>query len=249
MDWPRGPGEGDDQLVRGVRTLVVALALFGGGCSSSASTSEPRPEVTTTDATTLGTPLDNTSVPGGSGQNYSNQDLQKMLVPLADAPNGFKVQPSPGGSDDDQSQLCDANPLPQSKKTGTADVSYVGGQVAVLSETLTSYASTKDAESVMRNARAALERCKTFDRTDDKGRVTHYAVAPLPFDRLADDQVALRQIFKGSTNSGTGDLFAARVGNIIMLTAGIAVPSNPGAQPLEPGDFASFTKAAYARIK
>jgi len=172
-----------------------------------------------------------------------------MLVPLGDAPDGFKAQPSPEASDDDQSQLCDANHLPQSRKTGTAAVSYVGGQVAVLSETLTSYASMKDARAVMRNARAALARCKTFDRTDDKGRVMHYVVAPLSFDRFADDQVAFRQTFNGSAASGTGDLVAARVGNIIMLTAGIAVPSTPGAQPLEPGDFASFTKAAYARIK
>lgn len=170
-----------------------------------------------------------------------------MLVPLADAPSGFKVQPD--RDSDDKSQFCAANPFPQMKKTGTADVSYVGGQVAVLSETLTSYASAKDAETVMRNARAALEGCRTFQRTDDKGQVTHYVVAPLPFDRLADDQVALRQTFTGDGASGTGDLVAARVGNIIMLTAGIAVPTTPDAQPLEPGDFASFTKAAYARIK
>jgi enamine deaminase RidA (YjgF/YER057c/UK114 family) len=244
--------------VRGTRTsvvvLLVVLALFAGACSSSAKTSEPRSAVPTTDAVPLTRPADATTAPGSStprssSPSYSDQDLEKMLVPLDDAPDGFKVQPSPGASDDDQSRLCDANSLPRSKKTGAADVSYVGGQVAVLSETLTSYASTKDAEAVMRNARAALHRCKTFDRTDDKGRVTHYVVAPLSFDRLSDDQVALRQTFKGSAANGTGDVVAARVGNVIMLTAGIAVPAKPVARPLEPGDFASFTKAAYARIK
>ena len=80
----------------------------------------------------------------------------------------------------------------------------------------------------MQNARAAYQRCKAFDETDD--------------------QVAFRVTFEASAFSGTGDFVAARVGGLIMVTAGLSVSSTSAAAQLESDDFASFTKTAYARI-
>ena len=176
----------------------------------------------------------------------TNQDLAKLLVSISEVPNGFSVRP-PGVDEDNETQVCDADAFPEAKRTARAGVSFTKAQV-VLSEKLTSYTSAKEAESVMQNARSPYQRCKAFDETDEHGSVEHYALAALSFDRLADDQVAFRVTFEANAYSGTGDFVAARVGDLIMVTAGLSVSSTSGSTQLESDDFASFTKTAYERI-
>ena len=221
------------------RVSAVALALLLGACGSSGNGSEARTK-TTAPATTA--PGVGTSGPAKPAPTYTTEVLQKLLVPISEVPRGFSVQPPNAG--DDETQVCDEAAFPRAQRTARADVSYISGQVAVLSEELTSYASTKEAESVMRNARSAFERCKTFDETDGDGAVTHYTLAPMSFDRLADDQVAFRLTFEADAVSGKGDFVAVRFGSLIMVTAGLSASS----EQLDPGVFASFTKTAYERI-
>ena len=141
-----------------------------------------------------------------------------------------------------------ADAFPRPKHTAQAEVSFTSGQFGVLSERLTSYASSQAAESVMQHSRAAYQRCKPFDKTGDDGRVTHYVVASTTFERLGDDQVAFRLTFNADALSGAAVFVAARVDSLIMVTAGVSVSSTPGVEQQQPADFASFTNAAFERI-
>jgi hypothetical protein len=183
--------------------------------------------------------------PANPRRAYTEVDLEKLLVPASEVPGGFRLR-SPDQRNGGDTKVCDLNTF--SEQETRADVSYVSGNVAVLSEELISYSSTAEAATAMRNARAAFKGCTAYDSTDAKGVVTQYVVAALPFARLAGDQVALRLGFTSESVSGTIDLVAARVGTIIMVTSGLSASSTPDAAPLKPGDFASFTKAAHKRI-
>ena len=225
---------------------AVTAVLLLGACSSSAKRAEPPSEMTTTTvAPTTTTTVREVEAPK-SQANSSEADLEALLVPAADVPSGFTRQattPKP-----DTTKACDTISIPPG--TPTAEVSYVGGNVAVLSEQLISYASAPAAATEMRNARTALEGCKSYDKKDAKGAVTRYTVAPLPFGRLAADQVALRLMFTSEKLDGTVDVVIARVGNVVMVTSGLSASASasPGAAPLKAGDFASFTRTAYRRL-
>ena len=229
--------------MREIRGCAVAIALLLGACATSGNNSEPTTKPSAPAATR---PALGTTAPAKHEPASTNQDLAKLLVPISEVPNGFSVRPR-DEDEDNETQVCDADAFPRAKRTARAGVSFTKAQV-VLSEQLTSYASANEAQSVMQNARSAYQRCKAFDETDDHGAVTHYAVAALSFDRLADDQVAFRVTFAAKAFSGTGDFVAARVGGLIMVTAGLSVSSTSASAQLESGDFASFTKTAYERI-
>jgi hypothetical protein len=104
----------------------------------------------------------------------------------------------------------------------------------------------------MRNARTALKGCKSYDKKNATGAVTHYTVAPLSFGQLAGDQVALRLTFTSEKLDGTVDVVVARVDNLIMVTSGLSASASgsttPGSSPLKAGDFTSFTRTAYQRL-
>ena len=229
--------------MRGILVCAVASAVFLAACASSGNGSEPTTKPSAPAATR---PALGTTRRATHERAATNQDLAKLLVPISELSNGFSVRP-PDKDEAKETKVCHADAFPPAQRTARAGVSFTKAQV-VLSEKLTSYASAKEAQSVMQNARAAYQRCKAFDETDDHGAVTHYAVAALSFDRLADDQVAFRVTFEANAFSGTGDFVAARVDNLIMVTAGLSVSSTSGSAQLEAGDFASFTKTAYGRI-
>lgn len=233
--------------MRRIRVSAAVVALLLGACSSSGTSSVKRSEstTTTTNAPASTTTTSGTVEPAKPRPAYTKGDLTKLLVPLSSVPSGFSLR-SPDQRNDDETQVCDLNAF--SEQATKVDVSYVGGNVAILSEELISYSSATRAATVMRNARAAFESCNAYDKTDANGAVTHYVVAPLSFALDAGDQAALRLTFTSNKVSGTVDLVAARVDNIIMVTAGLSASSTPGATQLKPGDFASFTNTAYKRI-
>lgn len=230
--------------LRGNQIFAVLVAVLLGACSSSGKTSE---SATKTSVPSLARPASGTGAPAGLEPSATDRDLKKLLVPITDVPSGFTVRP-PNQEDENETRVCDEDAFPRANRATRANVSFTNGQAGVLSEDLTSYASATEAESKMQSARAAHERCKAFDGTDAAGRVTHYVVEATSFERLADDQVAFRVKFDTGALSGTADFVAARVGELILVTAGLSVSSTPGSQKLEPGTFASFTKTAYNRI-
>jgi hypothetical protein len=94
-----------------------------------------------------------------------------------------------------------------------------------------------------------LRTCTEFDETDDDGSVTHYKIAALSFDKVADDQVAIRVNLEAEQVTGTFDIVASRAESIIILTGGLSLVSVLGSAQLGAGDFVDFTKAAVSRVE
>jgi hypothetical protein len=180
----------------------------------------------------------------------TDADLEELLVPIEEVPSGYTVDTSEDDSDE-PTRLCGKSAISETiPHDAQAEVTYLGGQIGPgLFEQLTSYPSRREAAQALDAARDALRSCTEFDDTDDDGTVTHYTIANLSFDQVAEDQLAVRLELEAEEFTGSFDLVASRAGNIIILTGGLSLVSAVGSAKMEPGDFVDFTKSAVSRVE
>ena len=231
-------------MKRRVALGIVALALVGAACGGGADEKTVRaggsvgePESTTTTQASTTTTTVKKPPPSAAA-------LHGVLLTVEDLPPGYTVSPpdEDDGYDTDDAYCDGADPAKTVPPAREEEVGFRKGSVGpFLNQSILQYTTTDEAQRYMAEFREILDRCSSYDQTDEDGETSTVTVTTMPFDRVGDDTLAMKFTVQGAFPF-SGDMVFVREDGIVLAVATMVLDS------ADPGDTIEAVARAHQKL-